>query len=42
MREKTVPRLGIRTQLWLDMTDDDEFEMNVERLVYELSQPAAA
>lgn len=42
MREKTKPRLGIRTQLWLDMTDDSEFEMNVERLVYELMQPADA
>ncbi len=36
MREPCEPRLGLRTQLWLDMTDDEEFEANVERLAYEL------
>jgi hypothetical protein len=41
MRENTTPRLGLRAQMWLDMTDDTEFEINVERLVYELSQPPA-
>lgn len=39
MRQSCTPRLGIRARLWLDMTDDEEFEMNVERLVHELRQP---
>jgi hypothetical protein len=39
MREECDPELRMRAQLWLDMTDDDEFEMNVQRLVYELQQP---
>lgn len=42
MREKTTPRLGIRALLWLDMTYDSEFDMNAERLVYELVQPPVA
>ncbi len=36
MREECQPRLGLRTLFFLDMTDDDEFEMNIERLVYQL------
>lgn len=32
------PRLGIRARLWLDMTDADEFEINLARLAYELRQ----
>jgi len=28
----------MRARLWLDMTEDEEFELNVERLVYELRQ----
>jgi hypothetical protein len=39
MREDCAPRLGMRARLWLDMTDDDEFETNIARLVYELRQP---
>jgi hypothetical protein len=38
LREPCEPRLGMRARLWLDMTDDDEFEMNVARLVYEIRQ----
>jgi Caspase domain/TIR domain len=39
MRESCTPRLGIRARLWLDMTNDNEFDLNIERLVYELRQP---
>jgi TIR domain len=39
LREPCTPRLGMRPRLWLDMTDDEELERNVERLVYELRQP---
>jgi hypothetical protein len=38
MHEECTPRLGLRARLWLDMTDEDEFEINVARLVYELQQ----
>ncbi len=38
MREECQPRLGLRTLFFLDMTDEDEFEMNIERLVYQLRQ----
>jgi hypothetical protein len=41
MREECKPELRMRAQLWLDMSDDDEFEMNVQRLFYELRQPPA-
>ncbi len=41
MREPTRPRLGLRTRLWLDMTDDDEFEVSLQRLVHELSLPSS-
>jgi hypothetical protein len=39
MREYCKPRLGMRARIGLDMTEDDEFEDNLERLVYELKQP---
>jgi hypothetical protein len=39
LREPCSPRLGMRARLWLAMTEDDELERNVERLVYELRQP---
>jgi hypothetical protein len=39
LREDCTPRLGFRARLWLDMTDDDKFEANLARLVYELRQP---
>ncbi|MEH2163625.1 MAG: TIR domain-containing protein [Nostoc sp.] len=38
MREECTPRLGLRILFLLDMTDDDEFETNMERLVYQLQQ----
>ncbi|MGD0884343.1 MAG: TIR domain-containing protein [Thermodesulfovibrionales bacterium] len=38
MHQSCTPRLGMRARLWLDMTEDEEFELNVERLVYELRQ----
>ena len=38
LREPCSPRLGMRARLWLDMTEDEELERNVERLVYELRQ----
>src|SRR5262249_54927010 len=40
MRQACTPRLGMRARLWLDMTDDNEFEINVARLAHELRQPA--
>ena len=39
MREPCKPRLGLRARLWLDMTDAELFETNVQRLVTELKQP---
>ena len=39
LREPCTPRLGMRARLWLDMTEDEEIERNIERLVYELRQP---
>ena len=41
MREPCTPRLGIRARLWLDMSDDGEFDVNLARLVYELRQSSA-
>ncbi len=38
MRPSCSPRLGLRARLWLDMTQDGEFEVDVERLIYELRQ----
>ena len=35
-------RLGIRARLYLDMTDEDEFEATIARLVQTLRQPAGA
>jgi hypothetical protein len=40
LREDCRPRLSLRAQLWLDMTDDNEFAENIARLAYELRQPA--
>ena len=39
MHQRCSPRLGMRARLWLDMTDDDEFETNIARLVHALRQP---
>ena len=38
MHEKCTPRLGLRILFLLDMTDEDEFETNIERIVYQLRQ----
>lgn len=38
MHETYTPRLGIRARLWLDMSDDGEFDANLARLVYGLRQ----
>jgi hypothetical protein len=42
MRQECTPRLGIRARMWLDMIEDEEFEANVARLVYELRLPPDA
>ncbi len=39
MREECTPRLGLRILFLLDMTNEDEFETNIERIVYQLRQP---
>jgi len=39
LREQCTPRLGFRARLWLDMTDDEEFDANLDRLVQELRTP---
>jgi Caspase domain/TIR domain len=39
IREECTPRLGLRILFLLDMTEEDEFETNMERLVYQLRQP---
>lgn len=36
LREDCKPRLGMRARLWLDMTEEGEFEANIARLSYEL------
>ncbi len=38
MRENCKPRLGIRARYYLDMTDEDEFDGAVDRLVAQLRQ----
>jgi hypothetical protein len=38
MREASKPRLGLRARMWLDFKDDDELDVNIARLVYELHQ----
>jgi hypothetical protein len=40
MRRPTRPRLGMRARLWLDMTDDTEFDVSLQRLIHELSLPS--
>ncbi len=42
MREDCAPRLGIPARLWLEMTNDDQFETDVACLVHELRQPPDA
>jgi hypothetical protein len=38
LREDCKPRLGMRARLMLDMTDDDEFETAIARLVAAIQQ----
>jgi hypothetical protein len=40
-RENARPRLGIRARLSLDMSDDEQFEDNLQSLVKALSQPSS-
>lgn len=42
VREPCTPRLGMRARLWLDMTDDAEFECGIARLANELRRPNGA
>ena len=42
LRQDCTPRLGMRARLWLDMTDDAEFETDLARLAYELRRPPDA
>lgn len=39
IHQECIPRLGIRASLMLDMTEEDEFELNLGRLLFELRQP---
>jgi hypothetical protein len=39
LREPCTPRLGIRALYYLDMTDDDEYELGIARLVPQLLEP---
>jgi hypothetical protein len=39
LREPCTPRLGIRALYYLDMTDDEEFELGIARLVPQLLEP---
>lgn len=39
MRESAKPRLGMIARLWLDMTDDSQFNDNVNTLINALQQP---
>jgi hypothetical protein len=38
IRQACTPRLGIRSTLMLDVTEDDEFEINMSSLIYQLQQ----
>ncbi|MGL5508066.1 MAG: caspase family protein [Microcoleaceae cyanobacterium] len=38
LREPCNPRLGLRILFMLDMSDEEEFDINMERLVYQLKQ----
>ena len=39
LREPCTPRLGIRALYYLDMSDDDEFDLGVARLAAQLREP---
>ena len=38
MRESCEPSLSVRARYWLEMTDDDEYQINLPRLVQQLRQ----
>ncbi|PYS93628.1 MAG: hypothetical protein DMF64_04320 [Acidobacteria bacterium] len=38
MRESCEPSLRVRARYWLEMTDDDEYQINLPRLVQQLRQ----
>ena len=40
LREECDPGLALHARLWLDMTDNNEFQTNMARLIYELHQPS--
>ena len=40
MREPTEAPLGFRARGWLDMSHDETFDVDVERLIYQLGLPA--
>jgi hypothetical protein len=40
-RAPCEPRLGLRARLWLDMTNDEEVERNLPRLVAALREPSS-
>jgi hypothetical protein len=39
LREPCNPRLGIRALYYVDMTDDDEFDLGIARLTAQLGEP---
>jgi hypothetical protein len=39
LREPCTPRLGIRALYYLDMSDDDEFNLGIARLTAQLREP---
>lgn len=39
LRAECTPRLGLRVLPLLDMSDSESFEMNIDRLIYQLRQP---
>jgi hypothetical protein len=39
IRQNCDPQLRMRISLMLDMTDDEEFETNVTRLIHQLKLP---
>jgi hypothetical protein len=39
LREPCQPTLSVRSRFWLDMTDDNDFDEAVERLIFEIKRP---
>jgi TIR domain len=42
MREHVEPRLSMRMRVWLDLTDDADFDAGIARLARELRTPSPA